>query len=95
MHELAQPSRLRLAELSSTTGAGLLGIGVGVLMAAWLRALGMAFVALGLVLHGWGMLDKHRLEQGAARPRWSTALYWVCWLALGALAVTVVLRALR
>ena len=72
MEKGAQVSRLRLAELSSSMGAGVLGIGIGVLAASWLRALGLMFVAVGVAMHGWGMLDKHRLERGDARPRWST-----------------------
>jgi hypothetical protein len=29
---------------------------------------------------------------GAARPGWSTALYWICWLFLAGLAIRLALR---
>ena len=87
-------NRLRLAELSSSLGAGVLGVGLGVLLAAYLGGLGVAILIVGLVLHAWGMTDKHALERraGERRPAWSTALYWICWLALGALVVVGVVR---
>jgi hypothetical protein len=49
----------------------------------------------GAVLHAWGMADKHRLEAKAGAPTvwWSTLLYWVCWVLVGALVVNVVVRA--
>lgn len=53
--------RLPLAELTSALGAGILGLGIGVLGADYLRGVGLPTV-VGLLLHGWGMADKHRLE---------------------------------
>lgn len=88
-------SRLKLAELSSTSGAGILGVGLGALLAGPLHGFGIPVLVLGLVLHAWGMTDKHRLEHGAARPRWSVAVYWTCWLALIALVAAVAVRASR
>jgi hypothetical protein len=46
----------------------------------------------GVVVHAWGMLDKHRVEREAdlLRPWRATLLYWVCWLSLGALALVIV-----
>ena len=40
------------------------------------------------------MYDKHRLEErgDVTRVRWATELYWLCWIALAALVVLVVLR---
>ena len=87
-------SRLRFAETSSAIGAGILGVGIGTLAAAFLHGYGIAITALGLVLHAWGMTDKRRLEHGAPRPAWSTALYWICWLALAGLAIALVVRAI-
>ena len=71
-------------DLASSSGAGLLGAGLGVLAAAWLRPVAVVLVVLGAALHGWGMLARHRLERrgGLALPRWSLALYWLCWFAL-------------
>jgi hypothetical protein len=79
--------RLRLAELSSSLGAGVLGLGIGVLISASVAGLGWPILVVGLVLHAWGMADKHRIEakQGAPRVWWSTLLYWLCWVALAAI----------
>lgn len=84
--------RLKLAELTSSLGAGLLGGGIGVLLAGHLAGLGLPVLVLGLVMHAWGMRSKHELEAGAPRPSWSAPLYWACWLALGALALYSIAR---
>jgi hypothetical protein len=83
--------RLRLAELSSGLGAGVLGFGIGVLVSSYVAGLGVPILVAGLLLHAWGMLDKHRIEttQGAARVWWSTLLYWICWATLAAIVVYV------
>lgn len=86
-------SRLKLAELTSSVGAGILGAGIGILLAGYLSGLGLPILVLGLVLHSWGMRDKHALESGVAPVWWSTALYWSCWLALAGLAIYAVARA--
>jgi hypothetical protein len=93
MHSNANAAaRVRFAELSSSLGAGVLGVGLGVLAASYLRGLGLAIATIGLVLHAWGMTDKHLLEtrQGARRVWWSTLLYWICWAALGILVLYTV-----
>ena len=73
----------------------MLGGGLGALLAQWLGAYALALVAVGVVLHGWGMLEKHRLQAGAEIPRWSNALYWLCWVFLAALTLWIGLGALR
>jgi hypothetical protein len=85
-------ARLRLAEL--TSGAVVLGLGLGVLLSDRLAGLGPAVLAAGIAVHAWGMYDKHRLErrQDVADPWWATALFLVCWLAL---AVTLAWAAFR
>lgn len=47
-----------------------------------------------VALHAWGMRDRHGLEAGAQQAWWSSALYWMCWLALAGLALYIVARAL-
>ena len=86
--------RLRLAELTSSLGAGILGLGIGVLAGEYLDGTGLPVLILGLVLHAWGMTDKHRLEASSLVPDvwWSTVLYWICWVLLGALVAYVFLR---
>ena len=82
------------SDLATSSGAGLLGAGLGALAAAWLRPVAVALVLLGAALHGWGMLARHRLERrgGLALPRWSLALYWLCWLVLLGLGLYLLWR---
>ena len=86
--------RLRLAELTSGVGAGIIGAGIGVLLAGYLAGLVLPILAVGLLLHAWGMRDRHALEAGLAQPAWATALYWACWIILAALALYAIARAL-
>jgi hypothetical protein len=55
-------TRLKLAELTSGVGALVLGVGLGALCAAWVGpAAGFVTVA-GVLVHAFGMWDRHRLE---------------------------------
>jgi hypothetical protein len=94
-HPVAIQRRLRLAQLASSTGAGVLGFGLGALAARWVGGLALPTVVVGILLHATGMLSQHRLEAAAERPRpwWSAALYWLCWIALAWLVGAVALRA--
>mgnify|MGYP001612230182 CR=1 FL=1 len=94
MQPVAPSSRVRLAELSSSLGAGVLGLGLGALLASQLHGLGVPIIVIGLILHVWGMTDKHRLEHDQARQWWSAALYWICWVALAGLATVLIVRAI-
>ena len=89
MSQTASP-RSRLAELTSTSGAGVFGIGVGALGAHYLEGLGLPLLLTGFLLHAWGMTDKHRLVKDTAPVWWATLLYWFCW----ALLLTIVAYAL-
>ena len=88
---IGKTSRLKQAELASGVGAGVLGVGLGVLLATHLRPPVAPILAVGAVLHGWGMWDKHHLEReaSAATPRWAALLYWGCWMALLGLAIYI------
>jgi hypothetical protein len=83
----AEASRQKRAELAGSIGAGLLGAGLGALLARWAAPYAPLLVALGVLLHGWGMVEKHRIEAGAPTPLWSKALYWLCWIVLSGLIV--------
>ena len=78
-------TRVKVAELTSGIGAVVLGVGVGALLARWVGAAAGVVALIGVLLHGFGMWDKHRLEAGTpgASDRLVVALYWVCWLLLG------------
>jgi hypothetical protein len=75
---------LKRADLASSVRAGLLGVGLGILLFPLLQPFWVLIVALGGVMHVWGMFTKHRLEKEASRSAvwWSEALYWLCWLIL-------------
>jgi hypothetical protein len=81
-----------MAELMSSLGAGILGVGIGVLAADYLRRLDLTILVAGLLFHAWGMTEKHRLENqnGAPGVWWWTFLFWICWLFLLVLAGYVV-----
>ncbi len=89
----AVTQREKLGQLTSSVGAGILGIGIGARITRPLENLEPFVIGAGLVLHLWGMIDNHRAGAGSAQPWWSTAAYWVCWVGLAALAVAVVVRA--
>lgn len=91
-HKLA--TRSKRADLASAGGAGILGAGVGALLLGSLdadtaRLVSMGCIAVGSVLHGWGMLARRRLEAGAAVPLAWNALYWLCWILLGLLILWI------
>ena len=84
-------ARMKRAETTSAIGAGVLGAGLALLFPDVLRSYAVPILVLGLVMHSWGMYDKHRLEASAAlRVWWVAALYWGCWVALLGLLVYVI-----
>jgi hypothetical protein len=87
-------TRLKLAELTSGIGALVLGVGLGALFPHWFATSAGFIVLAGVVAHGFGMWDKHRLEaqaQAESGP-WVVALYWVCWLLLAAVVALLLVR---
>jgi hypothetical protein len=88
--------RVHLARLTSSVGAAVTGVGLGVVLSRFLDELGLVILLLGALIHAWGMFDGMRVEKKAelSRPGWSTALYWLCWCLLAALLVYVVAIAL-
>ena len=90
----AVTQREKLGQLTSSVGAGIVGVGIGAMVARPLDGLEPVIIGAGLVLHLWGMIDNHRADTGKQQPWWSTAAYWICWIGLAALTVVVVLRAL-
>lgn len=88
-------ARLKSADLLSSTGALVLGIGLGAVLAAYIGRAALPVLLVGLFSHGWGMLQKRRLESGGDyRPAWwETTLYWGCWAALAALLLLIGIKA--
>lgn len=89
--EGAKASRMKKAELLSVVGALILGIGLGLLFSSFLNPYAIPVLLVGLLMHAWGMFDKHRLETASSGVRlwWAELLYWVCWIALFVLAIYV------
>lgn len=89
-------NRLKVAELTSGVGALVLGVGVGALFPNWFGPTAGIITSVGVLLHAFGMWDKHRLEavdQGE-NPTWITVSYWVCWLVLAGVGVGMILSCL-
>lgn len=83
-------SRERVAQLTSALGAGILGAGLGILLARYLHGLSLPLLFLGGSMYAFGMWDLRRMERAGAlapRPLWAILLYWICWLALMGIAV--------
>jgi hypothetical protein len=82
-------TRLKLAELTAGVGALVLGVGLGALFAAWVGPAAVVVTLAGVLVHAFGMWDKHRLEAPtpADRSPLVLALYWVCWLMLAGILV--------
>lgn len=102
MHDIGQrvfesrgqaPNRLKLAEVTSSVGALVLGVGIGAIMSQRIAGAGTAVAVVGAMLHAIGMWDKHRIESRvvAVKLWWVTALYWICWLLLAIGAVVLVM----
>ena len=77
-------TRLKLAELTSGVGALVVGVGLGALFARWIGPAAGVVTLAGVLVHAFGMWDKHRQEQQTSTDGgWLVpAIYWVCWLLL-------------
>ena len=74
--------RWKIADLTSSIGAGVLGAGIGMLSPGYVQGWAIWLLIMGSALHLWGIFDKHRLEAGEPRVWWADALYWACWIIL-------------
>ena len=85
---------VRYADITSGIGAGVLGVGLGILIGDELRPIAAILLLIGALLHGWAMWRKHHLQRAnvVELPHWSVVLYWICWLTFPALAALVVAR---
>jgi hypothetical protein len=83
---------LRLAELTSSTGALVIGIGLGAQTGDRLRTLILPLVLVGAAALGWGIYDRHRIgRRDSELDVWWTA-YGGCWALLGLLGLTILGR---
>lgn len=72
-------------------------MGLGLLFSGVLKPYAVPFLLVGLLMHAWGMLDKHRAEKTTSDVRlwWAESLYWACWTALLVLLIYVLFGSLR
>ncbi len=87
-------ARVKRAELLSSLGAGVLGAGIALLLPNQLAPYAFPILLVGLISHAVGTSQKHGLEQQGevARVWWAEVLYWLCWMALAALLLFLVVR---
>lgn len=78
-------------DLLSGVGAGVLGAGIALLLAPWLRPFAVPALLIGILAHGWAMYAKGKLERQAniQQPKWAVIAEWLCWLMLTGLIVYV------
>jgi len=91
---MATRPQSKRADLASGIGAGLLGGGLGALVAQYVSvaAVAVPFVVIGVILHAWGMLERHRLDAAAPRMWWAEILIWGCWATLVVLVAFLLIR---
>jgi hypothetical protein len=81
----------------STVGAAVAGAGVGALLSSALAPVAWGFVAVGVISHLLGMVGVRRLLSSAGYqiPAWQRFGYWLCWAAIGAIALYALREAIR
>jgi hypothetical protein len=79
-------------ELLGSTGAAVLGAGVGLLFREVLAQFTIPLLGVGLLAHGIGMYGKHQLDTAQVAPtgRWVQWAYRLCWILLAGLLMYVV-----
>lgn len=80
--------RRNAAILLSSVGAGLAGIGLGMMAGPSLSRMMWVILGIGIFVHLAGMVGRRRLQrdQGYQLARWEQIGYWLCWAAIMALA---------
>lgn len=97
MNHITEFAKVKCAELLSTTGALLLGVGLGLLLEKSLATFAIPILLLGSLCHLVGMVGKHRIEAAGVEPTptWYVFLNWGCWLALLIMLVLIFLIRLQ
>ena len=86
--------RRNAAILLSSVGAGLAGIGLGMMATTSLTSLKWAALGLGIIVHLAGMVGRRRLQrsQGYQLAAREKAGYWLCWALIAALAAYAAIK---
>lgn len=84
-------NRQKRIDLASAGGAAILGAGIGAEAAQHVAPYAALLLVIGILLHGWAMLARRRLEANQRLPFWANALYWTCWIVIAALTIRLFL----
>ena len=73
-------------------GATIAGIGFGALLGSRLANVAWGLLALGIVIHLFGMVGNRRLlsRSGYVPGAWERVGYWACWAVIAAIAAYIV-----
>jgi hypothetical protein len=85
MHKtLAEMQNQQLYHSASSLGAGILGLGLGVLLSKWLSVWPPLLIAFGLFIHSWGMYKLHFSDTcyRSKLPNWLKVFLGIYGLAL-------------
>jgi hypothetical protein len=90
----SQRTAAKGAELVSGLGAIVLGMGLALVLPAWLRAFAFPLLIVGALAHGAGMTLKYRFETRQTEPsRWERGLFWLCWACLAGVGIWMAMAA--
>jgi hypothetical protein len=86
--------RRKRAEVAGSVGAGILGVGLGALLAPAVRPASVLILVAGASMHTWGMWTMRRLDRDPELRAswWVNALYWACWTLLAGLGASLAIR---
>ena len=75
--------QLKIADMFSMIGAGLIGLGLGASLNEQLVGVIPVFILVGMVLHGLGMYGKFEIEREHIEPPvWVIITFVACWIGL-------------
>lgn len=81
-------------ELLSGIGALVLGAGIALICERVLAPLAVPLLLLGIIVHGWAMWAKHRLDAAGSgeMPQWTMWAYRICWILIVGLGIYMLYR---
>lgn len=90
-------SEIKIYQSVSSAGAGILGLGLGMLLSSWLAGWAPVFLFVGIVFHSLGMYKLHYGGQSAWKklPKWLQLSISVCWVILAGLLAWLLWYLLR
>lgn len=84
-------NRLKKVDLLGSLGAGILGAGLALLFAHSLTRFAFPALLIGILVHGWAMFEKGRIEklEHWVVPKWAILAQRGCWIILAALMLYI------